>query len=128
MFGYCTRREDFRVFKLNRLWELSVTSDAFTPREIPPDRLDLGSSLADTNEAKILFDPSVRYRLIEEYGFKSFTETEDGRLLQEYPCDDGTYYHAELDVYGQILGVTEARHGSDYPDGNHQYTVSFARG
>jgi hypothetical protein len=59
-----------------------VTSDAFTPREIPPDRLDLGSSLADTNEAKILFDPSVRYRLIEEYGFKSFTETEDGRLLQ----------------------------------------------
>lgn len=24
--------------------------------------------------------------------------------------------------------MTEARHGSDYPDGNHQYTVSFAPG
>jgi predicted DNA-binding transcriptional regulator YafY len=81
VFGYCTQRQDFRVFKLNRLWELSVTEDAFHPREIPPDRLELGSSLTDTNEVQISFDPSVRYRLIEDYGFRSFRETDDGRLL-----------------------------------------------
>jgi len=81
VFGFCTERRDSRIFKLNRLWEPSVAEDVFTPWEIPPDRLELGSSLEDTNEAQVLFDPSFRYRLIEDYGFKSFTETEDGRLL-----------------------------------------------
>ncbi len=81
MFGYCTERQDFRVFKLNRLWELSLTGNAFHPREIPPDRLELGGSLVDTNEVQVLFDPSVRYRLIEDFGFRSFIETGDGRLL-----------------------------------------------
>jgi predicted DNA-binding transcriptional regulator YafY len=81
VFGYCAERQDFRVFKLNRLWELSVTKDVFTPREIPPDRLELGASLVDTNEVKVLFDPSVRYRLIEDFGFRSFKEKENGELL-----------------------------------------------
>lgn len=81
VFGYCAQRQDFRVFKLNRLWELLVTDDVFTPREIPPDRLELGGDLVDTNEVAVLFDPSVRYRLIEDFGFRSFTETEDGKLL-----------------------------------------------
>ncbi len=81
VFGYCTERQDFRVFKLNRLWELSVTDDGFAPREIPPDRLELGGSLVDTNEVRVLFDPSVRYRLIEDFGFRSFKEAEDGGKL-----------------------------------------------
>ncbi len=81
VFGYCTQRQDFRVFKLNRLWELSVMEDVYTPREIPPDRLELGGSLVDTNEVQVLFDPSVRYRLIEDFGFRSFKEKESGELL-----------------------------------------------
>lgn len=81
LFGYCTDRQDFRLFKLNRLWELAITATPFSLREIPEDRLDLDSAHNDTNEVVILFDPIVRYQLIEDYGFKSFTETQDGHLL-----------------------------------------------
>ena len=52
----------------------------------------------------------------------------DAGIVREYPCGDGTYYHAELDVYGQILAVSEARHGFDYSDENPRYAVSFAPG
>ena len=31
----------------------------------------------------------------------------DAKLGDVYPNPDGTYYHAELDVYGQILAVAE---------------------
>lgn len=34
-------------------------------------------------------------------------------LVSGYPNEDGTYYHSELDVYGQILAVAEA--GGMYP-------------
>lgn len=81
VFGFCTERQDFRLFKLNRLWALEISNSSFTPREIPADRLDLDGSHDDTNEVTIVFDPCVRYRLIEDYGFKSFTETDDGKLL-----------------------------------------------
>ena len=31
----------------------------------------------------------------------------DAKLVASYPNDDGTYGHAELDVYGQILAIAE---------------------
>ena len=31
----------------------------------------------------------------------------DAKLVSSYPNSDGTLYHAELDVYGQILAVSE---------------------
>ena len=81
VFGYCTDRQDFRLFKLNRLWSLRLRDDSFTPRDIPPDRLDLDASYHDTNIITALFEPDCRYRLIEDYGFESFSETDDGKLL-----------------------------------------------
>ena len=53
----------------------------------------------------------------------------DAKLLAAYPAEeDGTYDHAELDVYGQVLAVAEARRGTNYPDINPTCPVSFAPG
>lgn len=50
----------------------------------------------------------------------------DAKLLCAYPGDDGMYYHSELDVYGQVLAVSESRYGFEYPVDNPGYAVSFA--
>jgi predicted DNA-binding transcriptional regulator YafY len=81
VFGYCIERNDFRLFKLNRLWELTVTGKDFTPREIPEERKDLDNYFSDNIQITALFDESVKYRLIDEYGVESFTVTEEGKLL-----------------------------------------------
>jgi PhnB protein len=52
----------------------------------------------------------------------------DAALVAAFPAEDGTYYHSELDVYGQILSVAESRHSMEYPDENGKYPVSFAPG
>ena len=39
-------------------------------------------------QVKAVFEPSARWRLVEEYGPKSFTEQEDGRLLFEFGFSD----------------------------------------
>ncbi len=82
VFGFCLERQDFRLFKLTRLWDLKQCDEAYEPREIPPDRRDFNSHLPDDKSLVALFDPSVKYQLIETYGLHCYTETEGGLLLE----------------------------------------------
>lgn len=84
VFGFCRERQDFRLFKLNRLWELAETGETFLPREIPTEALDFERWQADEKyRLKARFAPSEKYRLIEEYGVGCFTAGADGELLFE---------------------------------------------
>lgn len=80
MLGYCRNSNDFRLFKLNRLWNLKVLHENFDDREIPEEKLDFGGFLTDTNTLKAVFHRSVEYILVEEYGPDSYKTLEDGRL------------------------------------------------
>lgn len=79
LWGWCKTRQDFRLFKLNRITELSP-GDSFSPRPAPRPDLDLERVFPVKYRVKVLFDPSCRWRLIEEYGISSFTLAPDGRL------------------------------------------------
>lgn len=83
VFGYCLERSDFRMFKLTRLWELSVHEECFTPRHIPKEKLDFNARFPDQTRYTALFDPSVKHLLVEQYGPSCYTETENGMLLFE---------------------------------------------
>jgi predicted DNA-binding transcriptional regulator YafY len=82
VFGFCLERQDWRLFKLLRLWNLKLCDESYTPKEIPPEKRDF--SLRYTIETKLtaLFDKSVKYHLIETYGLDCFTETEEGLLFE----------------------------------------------
>lgn len=83
VWGWCLEREAFRLFKLNRLWELESGPDAFVPRELPLQELDFDQYFsAGTIHLKALFTVSQKHRLVEEYGVDCFREA-DGRLLLE---------------------------------------------
>lgn len=84
VFGYCLDRKDYRLFKLNRLWDVSLSSDKFIPREIPAHKLQFDDYFsAYTIHLKALFSKSEKYRLIEEYGVDCFQITDNGELLLE---------------------------------------------
>lgn len=81
ILGFCTERQDFRMYKLNRLWDLQITGTEFETREIPEQNTSIHGYFADDYVITALFDSSVKYRLIEEYGVGCYTETDGGRLL-----------------------------------------------
>lgn len=68
VFGFCAARRDFRLFKLQRLWDLQLCEETYVPREIPPEKRDFNAHLSDDKKLVALFDPSVRYQIIETYG------------------------------------------------------------
>lgn len=93
VLGFCLDRQAYRLFKLNRLWELAMTDEVFTRREVPEDALSWGDEHLSRRDfhLKALFHSSERHRLIEEYGVGSYTVREDGSLLLER--DFASYAH-----------------------------------
>lgn len=83
VFGFCRERQDFRMYKLRRLWDLKVAEEVYAVRDIPAKKEDFGSHLTDDYVIAAVYDALVKYRLVEEYGPYSFREQEDGKLYAE---------------------------------------------
>lgn len=83
VFGFCRDRQDWRMFKLQRLWNLALLDGRYALRDIPPDRRDFSACLPDRERLVAVFAPSERYRLIETYGLDCYTEQSDGWLRLE---------------------------------------------
>lgn len=84
VFGYCLKRQDWRMFKLTRLWNLLVCDEHYAFKEIPQERLDYNRNYTEKIKLVALFDKSVKYRLIEAYGLGCFTEMKEGLRFE---CD-----------------------------------------
>jgi len=82
VFGFCQARRDWRMFKLLRLWNLSLCDEHYTPRGIPPERLDWGAHFTDDIKLVAVFEKSERYKLIESYGLDCYTETAEGLHME----------------------------------------------
>ena len=84
VFGYCRNRQDFRLYKLRRLWQLKITEQVYLERDIPEEKRHFGSHITDDYIVTAIYDASVKYKLVEEYGPQSFTEMENGQLYTEW--------------------------------------------
>ena len=78
VFGFCMERIDWRMFKLNRLWNLTLCDERFTLREIPLEKRDFNNHFSDNIKLVAIFDKSVKYQLIETYGLNCYYETDEG--------------------------------------------------
>ncbi len=107
VFGYCLDRGDWRLFKLMRLWNLSLSAESYGPREIPQEKQQLNAHLTDDKKLVALFEPSAAYQLIETYGLHCYTETEEGLLRLEIGYTNRDYTIAWLLGFGDKVRVIE---------------------
>lgn len=80
LFGFCTEKQDFRLYKLTRLWNLRIDEADFIPRSLPPEKLQFGQHMTDDKLITALYTPDCAYRLVEEYGPGCYTVSEEGLL------------------------------------------------
>ncbi len=80
LWGYCCEKQDYRLFKLNRMTELKATEEQYEPRQIPVPDLSAERVYPLGIDVEAVFEPDMKWRLVEEFGMESFTEQEDGRL------------------------------------------------
>lgn len=91
VWGFCRLREAFRMFKLNRMHKLVLTQKDVMKREVRMPDLSTRKMFPETIKFKAIFDASMKWYLMEEFGPEAFIEQDDGTLLLEYEYigDDG---------------------------------------
>ncbi len=88
VYGYCLLRNDFRLFKLNRMDGIAHAASFTGNREVPMPDLSENKVFPTKDRVKAVFDPSMKWQLVEEFGAGSFTEMNDGSLLFEHEFAD----------------------------------------
>lgn len=81
VWGYCLEKGEPRLFKLNRLKDLKNTGESFSPRDLPPYNPEPERVFPATFQATARFHPSMKWRLVEEFGAECFVEEPEGTLL-----------------------------------------------
>ena len=81
VWGWCKKRENFRLFKLNRMDHMQISGREFVKRQTSVPDLSNERIFPGGIRVKAVFDPECKWRLVEEFGSGSFVEQADGRLL-----------------------------------------------
>lgn len=81
VWGWCLKRNEFRLFKFNRMDKVTMTDSEFVCRDVPTPDLSTEKIFPGGIKVKALFTEDVKWRLVEEFGPECFTQEPDGRLL-----------------------------------------------
>lgn len=108
LYAYCLDKEDYRMFKLNRLWNLEVTDKSYQWRQasMEHDNFDCYFN-SQPIHLKAVFKPKARFRLIEEYGMECFQVLEQGDLLFEWDFVSYSYMCQWILSFGDQAAVLE---------------------
>lgn len=109
VYGYCVAKQDFRLFKLNRLSELQNLKTSYEERFISEKELDFDDYIwCDDIKLVALFDISVKYRLIDEYGLECVTlDDQSGKLRFENVFTNRNHLLQWILSYGDAVRVIE---------------------
>ncbi len=89
LYAFCLERQAYRLFKLNRMWRLEYAGQTFRPRVLDREKIFFNSGTSSQAVTLCaLFEPSLKYRLVEEYGPGCCTVQPDGRLRFTHAFSD----------------------------------------
>ncbi|MBE5842390.1 MAG: YafY family transcriptional regulator [Butyrivibrio sp.] len=112
VYGWCQKRKDYRLFKLNRMVKVVETDKGFVCRNAPLPDLSTEKIFPGGIKVKALFSKDVKWRLVEEFGPNCFTETEDGRFMFTADYTDSDNLITWIMTFGnkaEVLEPVEAR-------------------
>ena len=81
VWGWCIKRGDFRLFKLNRMDEVIISEQEFSRRQVPMPDLSDEKIFPGGIKVKALFEKDCKWRLVEEFGPECFSVQQNGKLL-----------------------------------------------
>lgn len=120
VWGWCRKKEDYRTFKLMRMDEVEVSGESVIKREVPMPDLSNERIFCGETYVKALFEPEMKWHLLEEFGADSFQEQPDGKLYFEHAytnkeqligwmltCKDKVTVLAPEDIRRELFHIAE---------------------
>jgi len=109
--GYCTFREEFRIFKLSRISSLDVLEEAFIPHELDTKPLGVWDKIEkNIIVIKLLVHESLRDRMSEHCGEESIQPYGENKLIVNFPFEENEFGYNMLLSFGDKCECLEPAH------------------
>ncbi len=111
LWGWCKSREDYRLFKLDRMARLAL-GGAFTKRQAPYPDLSDQRVFPTRYQVEAIVPAQYKWLLVEDYGETSFTQMPDGRCrfsIGFTHLDSAVGFLLSFRGDAQVLGPEEVR-------------------
>lgn len=111
VWGFCQMREDYRLFKLGRMTELSL-GGSFEPREAPYPDLSDERVFPGNYHVEAIVPGGYKWKLVESYGERCFTVEPDGRCrfkIDFTNLDSAVGWLLEFRGDAELIGPPELR-------------------
>jgi predicted DNA-binding transcriptional regulator YafY len=108
LFGYCKTRNDFRIFRLSRINDLSILMDLFIPRKTTYKEFSQSSLKKEKLVKCVLkFHPDVRQIVEDYFDEKNITILKDKSLIVNAMFPEGDSFIVGLLSYGDKVEIIE---------------------
>lgn len=107
VWGYCTEREDYRMFKLSRMTNLVCTDEKCTDRNVPEYICDKLRHTKGEIQTTVKFDKSVKWRIIDEFGFDFLKYDENGNIIVNFTWSDIPAFYQYILTFGDKAEIIE---------------------
>ena len=100
VWGYCTERQDYRMFKLTRMTELKQSDEKCEERDVPEYTCDKLRHTRGEIKATVRFDISLKWRLIDEFGTDMLSFDENGDIMLTLTWEDVPSFYRYILSFG----------------------------
>ena len=114
VWGYCMTRQDYRMFKLSRIRELSETPEPREKRAVPEYQCDKLFHTAGEIEVTVKFDKSVMWLLADEFDADRLRYDKEGNIIIAFTWSDAKSLYSYIMTFGEkaeIIAPKEYREG-----------------
>ena len=102
--AYCTEKNDFRLFKINRIIHCEILDEDFIPVEFPESQ---DTEQNGYNKIILRFPKEMAYRVYDEFTEEEITEQENGDFIAAAYMPEDTWLIGYLLSYGVYVEVIE---------------------
>lgn len=102
--AYCTEKNDFRLFKINRIIHCEILDEDFIPVEFPESQ---DTEQNGYNKIILRFPKEMAYRVYDEFTEDEITEQENGDFIAAAYMPEDTWLIGYLLSYGMYVEVIE---------------------
>ena len=103
-YAYCTKKQDYRIFKLTRMIDLEILTESFCKNSFPePDE-----TLAQSYHTIVLrFPKNMAYRVYDEFDKTRISRKENGDLIVSIEMPEDAWLIGYLLSFGTQVDIIE---------------------
>lgn len=109
--GYCTIRDNFRLFRISRMLNLKMLDETFTPQKYEKPILDYSEVLETLQiKIKIRIHKSIMDRVLDYCTYEDFLPDGGEHYIVDFPFVENDYYYDILLGFGNKCECLEPPH------------------